>query len=55
MKVEWPNPNHLYWPDLDVDLATDSIRHPESFPLISKESRLTKRTRPRTKTTLASK
>ncbi|MDH5670276.1 MAG: DUF2442 domain-containing protein [Nitrospira sp.] len=34
--VEWPNPNHLYWPDLDVDLATESIRHPEKFPLISK-------------------
>ena len=36
--VEWPNPNHLYWPDLDVDLATDSIRRPEKFPLVSKVS-----------------
>lgn len=50
MNVEWPNPNHLYWPDLDVDLATESIRHPEKFPLISKEPRPTKRPRRRTKT-----
>jgi hypothetical protein len=20
---------HLYWPDLDVDVAAESIRHPE--------------------------
>jgi hypothetical protein len=48
--VERPTPNHLYWPDLDVDLATESIRHPEKFPLISKKSRPAKRTRRRTKT-----
>lgn len=27
---------HLYWPQLDVDLAIESIEHPERFPLISK-------------------
>ena len=27
------NGNHLYWPDLDVDLAVESIEHPERFPL----------------------
>lgn len=32
--VEWPT-NHLYWPQLDVDLSVESIRHPELFPLIS--------------------
>ena len=26
---------HLYWPELDVDLAVESIRHPEQFPLVS--------------------
>jgi hypothetical protein len=26
---------HLCWPDLDVDLATESIDHPDRFPLIS--------------------
>jgi hypothetical protein len=43
LKVEWPGPNHLYWPDLDVDLAVESIRHPEKFPLISKQPRQTRR------------
>ena len=33
--VEYPHPHHLYWPDLDVDLAVDSIRHPERFPLLA--------------------
>lgn len=35
-KVERPQPHHLYWPDLDIDLAVDSIRHPEQFPLVAK-------------------
>ena len=34
--VERPQPHHLYWPDLDIDLAVESIRHPEKFPLTSK-------------------
>src|SRR5687768_6054833 len=34
-RVELPSAHHLYWPDLDVDLAIDSISHPERFPLIS--------------------
>jgi hypothetical protein len=33
--VELVNARHLYWPDLDVDLAVESIEHPERFPLIS--------------------
>lgn len=33
--VEAPGPDHLYWPELDIDLAVESIRHPEAFPLIS--------------------
>lgn len=35
-RVERPQPHHLYWPDLDVDLAVESIRHPERFPLMAK-------------------
>lgn len=35
LHVEWPQPHHLYWPDLDVDLAVESIEHPEKFPLVS--------------------
>ena len=30
------NANHLYWADLDVDLAVESIKHPDRFPLVSK-------------------
>lgn len=33
--IEWPAPDHLYWPLLDVDLSVESIRHPEKFPLLS--------------------
>lgn len=31
--VEWPSEDHLYWPDLDVDLSVRSVEHPEEFPL----------------------
>lgn len=34
--VEAPTPEHLCWPDLDIDLAVESIRHPEAFPLASR-------------------
>jgi hypothetical protein len=34
--VELLNARHLRWPDLDIDLAVDSIEHPERFPLISR-------------------
>jgi hypothetical protein len=33
VNVERPQPDHLYWPDLDVDLCVDSIEHPEKYPL----------------------
>ena len=33
MNVELPQPHHLYWPDLDIDLDLDSITHPEKYPL----------------------
>lgn len=33
--VQLPSPHHLYWPDLDIDLAVESIEHPEKFPLVS--------------------
>lgn len=36
LKVEWPQPHHLYWPDLDVDLAVESIEHPDRYPLVSR-------------------
>jgi len=36
LEVERRSPDHLYWPDLDVDLAIESVEHPERFPLISR-------------------
>ena len=33
--VQFPSPHHLYWPDLDIDLAVESIEHPEKYPLVS--------------------
>jgi hypothetical protein len=34
-RVELPSAHHLYWPDLDIDLAVESLTHPERYPLIS--------------------
>ena len=34
--VQLPSPHHLYWPELDVDLAVASIEHPEQYPLMSR-------------------
>lgn len=36
VNVEWPAPDHLYWPSLDIDLSVSSIRRPEDFPLVSR-------------------
>lgn len=36
LNVEWPQPHHLHWPDLDIDLAVESIEHPERYPLVSR-------------------
>lgn len=33
--VELPQPQHLYWPELDIDLDIASIRNPEAFPLVA--------------------
>ena len=34
LNVELPQPYHLYWPDLDVDLELESIESPERYPLV---------------------
>jgi hypothetical protein len=36
LRLEQPQPDHLHWPDLDVDLSVDSIEHPERYPLKAK-------------------
>jgi hypothetical protein len=38
LHVECPQPGHFYWPDMDIDLTLESIRHPERYPLVSKLS-----------------
>jgi hypothetical protein len=34
--VQRPQPHHLYWPALDVDLAVESLSNPERYPLVGK-------------------
>jgi hypothetical protein len=34
--VELHHGEHLYWPELDVELHLDRIAHPEKYPLIAK-------------------
>jgi len=36
VRVQLLSAGHLYWPDLDVDSAVESIDHPERFPPVSK-------------------
>ena len=45
--VKLPSPHHLHWPDLDVDLAVETIEHPENYPLVS-QVRPAKQLRPMT-------
>ena len=33
LNVREPTPDHFYWPELDVDLGSETIRHPDRFPL----------------------
>ena len=35
LRVERPQEDHLFWPELDMDLSVDSIEHPDRFPLVS--------------------
>ena len=34
--VELPSEQHLYWPELDLDLEVESVFHPERYPLASR-------------------
>jgi hypothetical protein len=36
LNVQLLQPQHLYWPDLDLDLAVESIETPERFPLVAR-------------------
>jgi hypothetical protein len=38
VNVEEQSPDHFYWPDLDVDLTREIIKHPGRFPLKSRST-----------------
>lgn len=38
LNVQMLSADHLYWPDLDIDLAVESIEHTERFPLVAKST-----------------
>ena len=40
LNVKMSGHNALEWPDLNVDLEIDSLKHPERYPLIMKRSEL---------------
>ncbi len=35
-RAELLHQDHLYWPELDVDLDLDRIEHPENYPLVAR-------------------
>ncbi len=45
LNVQRPQKHHLWWPELDVDLAVESIEHPERYPLVSRAAPATVRER----------
>lgn len=38
LNVQMSGRNAIVWPELDVDLEIDSLKHPERYPLIMKRS-----------------
>ena len=40
LNVKMSGPEAIEWPDLDVDLEIDSLRHPEKYPLLIKRNQL---------------
>lgn len=40
LNVKMSGRNAIEWPDLNVDLEIDSLKHPEHYPLIMKRSEL---------------
>jgi len=40
LNVQMSGTEAIEWPDLDVDLEIDSLRHPERYPLVIKRNPL---------------
>jgi hypothetical protein len=45
LNVRRPQRHHLWWPELDVDLAVESIEHPGRYPLVSRAASVVVRER----------
>ena len=43
--VRLPSSHHIYWPELDMDLAVDSLDYADRYPLVS-QARFNKRLKP---------
>ena len=43
--ISRPSHDHLRWAELDVDIDTDSLAHPERYPLVSRQTAATVRER----------
>jgi len=40
LNVQMSGNDAIEWPDLDVDLEIDSLKHPDRYPLIMKRNQL---------------
>ncbi len=40
LDVRMSGRNAIWWPNLDVDLEIESLKHPERYPLIMKRNEL---------------
>ena len=38
LNVQMSGPDAIEWPDLDVDLEIESLKHPERYPLVMKRT-----------------
>ncbi len=38
LNVRMAGPNAIEWPELDVDLEIESLKHPERYPLVMKNA-----------------
>ena len=38
LNVQMSGPEAIEWPDLDVDLEIESLKHPERYPLVIKRT-----------------
>lgn len=40
LNVRMSGPRAIEWPELDIDLVIESLKHPERYPLVMKRSAL---------------